>query len=358
MPTVVSPQVASKLLAPLQFVLFDIDGVLWSGADVIPKAPETIQWLRSLGKQVRFLSNNASVSRAQLRDMFNRQGIPGVRLEEVYNSAYTAALRLQQMLGTSDEKTGQKFVYGNVFVIGEQGLHDELQQVLAPHFITYGVELHDPSALGGYNSHQVAAAWTQPVLPPPLKRLVLGNGSNCRVVQAGTPQNSANISLSDLNPVAVVVGLDLHFNVVKLAYASMALQGRPGTKGTIPFIATNEDPQIPVGPTKVLLPGAGAMVSSLSTAAGRAPDAVCGKPHVDMARALFTAEDINDTSVCMMVGDRLTTDVAFGNAAGCRTMLVLSGAEGVADVAAAKTLGSVHLLPDYIADSIADLMQE
>lgn len=359
---------AAKLLtSPLQYILLDIDGVLWCGGHVIPKVPETLQHLRSTGKKLRFLSNNASLSREQLMQTFAKKGIESVTAAECYNSAYAAALRLQRLLGrptTTDEGEVPR-VHGNIFVIGEQGLHDELQQVLAPGFITYGMELHDAAQAGGYHTEQLGAAWRSATLPPPLKRLVSCDGNTCKMVQAGT-DNAAPISLSDLNAVAVVVGLDMHFNILKLAYASIILQGPPkdlrgsdaAAKSPL-FIATNEDPQIPIGSDGVLLPGAGAMVSSLSTVSNRKPDAVCGKPHVDMAMTLFEAEGIkNPAEQCLMVGDRVTTDIAFGNAAKCQTLLVLSGVEGLDDVAAAEKDGNKTFIPTYIADSLATLLPE
>ena len=53
----------------------------------------------------------------------------------------------------------------------------------------------------------------------------------------------------------------------------------------------------------------------------------------------------------LMVGDRCNTDIAFGNGIGWKTMLVLSGCHSRADIAKASTVE----VPDYVADSVADL---
>eukprot|EP00796_Vickermania_ingenoplastis_P009699 gene9699-6796_t len=351
---------AKKLLSSLKYILLDIDGVLWSGDKIIEGSPEAVTHFRQQGLQVRFLSNNASVCREQLAQNLTRRGFSGVTTKEVYNSAYAAALRLLQVLGRDDD-SGDKKVHGNVVVVGEEGLHQEIQAVLADGCITYGTELHDPERLGGYRSAEIAKGWREKVLPPPVKRLVLCNGNTCQMIQAGTA-NATNISLTDLNPVAVVVGLDLHFNTLKMAVAAMAIQGppadlrQPNASGAL-FVATNEDPQIPVGGDNVLLPGAGTMVGALVTAVGRRPDMVCGKPFTPMAEALMKAEQITDPkNSCLMIGDRLTTDVAFGNEAGMSSMLVLSGAESMDDVAAAEAAGKAALLPRYVANSLADLV--
>lgn len=370
MPVSLDAAKAAALLASpgLRYILLDIDGVLWSGMTVYNGIPETLAHFRDSGKQVRFLSNNASVSRKGLLANFQKRGITGVEESQMYNSGYAAALRLQQLLGRAEQGESQPLVHGNVFVVGEQGLHEEIQGVLAPGFITYGLELHDAEKAGGYDGPRIASAWHQPVMPPPQQRLVICNGNTCRTVQAtgdAAVDKENGISLAELNPVAVVAGLDNHFNMVKLAYAAMVLQGPPPSLSTKAggahapvtkalFVATNEDPQIPMGPDAILTPGEGCMVGPVATASGRMPDAICGKPHVDMARILFQAEGIQQPrESCLMIGDRLTTDVAFGNAAGCQSMLVLSGAEGLQDVQAAEQSGKKSLIPDYVGDSLA-----
>ncbi|CCW65516.1 unnamed protein product [Phytomonas sp. EM1] len=357
MPTQVDATLAAKLLdSPLKYFLLDIDGVVASGHEVIPRVPETLKYLRFKGKTIRFLSNNSSYSRHQIIKVFEKRGIRGFTEKEVYNSGYAAALRLQQLLGkpVRDPDGGEQLlVHGNLFVIGEGGLHEELRRVLAPGFITYGLELHDAERVGGFDGARVCSAWGCAVLPPPL-------------ADVATSPNR-RLSLADLNAVAVVVGLDWHFNTLKLAYAAMILRGPPRPEGGLGgeeegegaapgalFIATNEDPQVPAGCREVFAPGDGCMVRAVAIASGREPDAVCGKPRIDMAAVLFAKEEIADARAsCLMVGDRLTTDVAFGNAAGCQTMLVLSGVEGMRDIERAKRERRSELLPDYVADSLA-----
>lgn len=358
-----------QLCHSLKYVLLDIDGVLWSGDNPIRGASEAVQHFRSKGLEVRFLSNNASVSRKQLAARLIQRGIAGVKLEEVYNSGRAAALQLLQRLGRPHRSVegAEMKVHGNVLVVGEEGLHDEIQSVLGDGFITYGLELHHPDALGGYQAPLVAKAWREAVLPPPKKMLRVKE----KEFQADSP-TSERISLMDLRPVAVVAGLDLHFNPLSIATASMALRGPPPDllhdfqaaleaqreHSQTLFIATNEDPQIPVGADKALLPGAGVMIAALTTVSGRRPDAVCGKPFTDMAEALLKAEGISERvkDSFLMVGDRLTTDVAFGNAAGMSTMFVLSGAETLEDVNNAQKAGRTELLPTYIANSLADFL--
>ena len=51
-----------------------------------------------------------------------------------------------------------------------------------------------------------------------------------------------------------------------------------------------------------------------------------------------------------------STDIAFGNGAGCRTLLVLTGCETEEDVRTAQAANRKAWIPQYIADSLADLM--
>jgi 4-nitrophenyl phosphatase len=95
------------------------------------------------------------------------------------------------------------------------------------------------------------------------------------------------------------------------------------------FIGTNPDVTVPS--EYGLLPGAGSLLAYLETATGVKPEIV-GKPNrriFDQAleRLAGTADDT------VMVGDRLTTDIAGAQAAGLRTILLLSGVSKMEDIA-------------------------
>ena len=53
----------------------------------------------------------------------------------------------------------------------------------------------------------------------------------------------------------------------------------------------------------------------------------------------------------IMVGDRLHTDIAFGNACGFSSILVLSGESKVEDIG--KTIGK----PNFVLDSLNDIIK-
>lgn len=112
---------------------------------------------------------------------------------------------------------------------------------------------------------------------------------------------------------AVVVGFHLEFDFDRLHRASAAV--RAGAR----FVATNLDPTYP-GPDG-LLPGNGALVAAVATAAGRPPEVV-GKPSPATV-AMVTAR-YDDRG--LMVGDRPSTDGALAVALGWPFALVLSEA--------------------------------
>jgi HAD superfamily hydrolase (TIGR01450 family) len=122
----------------------------------------------------------------------------------------------------------------------------------------------------------------------------------------------------DCAPVAaVVVGWHETFDFEGLRRAADAVRGGAW------FVATNLDPTYPGA--EGLLPGAGAIVAAVATAAGREP-AVAGKPAAPMV-ALVRAR-FGDTG--LMVGDRPSTDGELARALGWPFALVLSGVAGMA----------------------------
>ncbi len=118
---------------------------------------------------------------------------------------------------------------------------------------------------------------------------------------------------------AVVMGIDQAFDYDAMTRAMHAIDA--GAR----FIATNTDSTFPTADG--LVPGNGALVASVATATGRAPE-VAGKPHEPIAalvRARLGADGV-------MIGDRPETDGRFADAVGYRFGLVLSGVTGPDDL--------------------------
>jgi HAD superfamily hydrolase (TIGR01450 family) len=111
---------------------------------------------------------------------------------------------------------------------------------------------------------------------------------------------------------AVVVGLTRDFTFDLLATAVTAVRG--GAR----LVGTNDDATYPT-PGR-LLPGAGALVAAVVTAAG-VPAEVAGKPHPPVV-ALLAARA---PDVAMVVGDRPSTDGLLAERLGVSFALVRSG---------------------------------
>ena len=79
---------------------------------------------------------------------------------------------------------------------------------------------------------------------------------------------------------------------------------------------------------------------------------LAGKPGAWFVRLALEMLDVDDPGDVLMVGDRLDTDIAFGRAAGFKTLLVTE--TGVHSLAHAEA-SEPHLRPDYHAPSIARL---
>ena len=140
--------------------------------------------------------------------------------------------------------------------------------------------------------------------------------------------------------VAVVGGMDRTMTYQKLQRASSHI--RAGA----PFYGTNPDATFPT--PMGLIPGAGSIISAIETAAGVKPTVV-GKPSPFMFELSAKRMGLSKNEI-LVVGDRLETDVAGGQAAGNRTALVLSG------VSTHQQALQWFPAPDLIAKDLAELI--
>jgi len=114
---------------------------------------------------------------------------------------------------------------------------------------------------------------------------------------------------------AVVFGIDVQINFEKMREATLLVR-----RG-VPFYATNPDKTFPTPRGEI--PGAGAWISVIITATGVEP-IYAGKPApylFEIARERLGTKK----EQTLVVGDRLETDIAGGQAADCPVALVLSG---------------------------------
>ncbi|PSP31389.1 HAD family hydrolase [Halobacteriales archaeon QH_10_67_22] len=112
------------------------------------------------------------------------------------------------------------------------------------------------------------------------------------------------------------------------------------------FLGSDPDRTIPTADG--FTPGSGAIIAAVAGTIGRDPDRVLGKPSEEAASAALDRLGVAPAE-CLVVGDRLDTDLAMGVAQGMQTALVLTGVAGPAD------LETSDVDPDYVLDSLADL---
>jgi HAD superfamily hydrolase (TIGR01450 family) len=169
--------------------------------------------------------------------------------------------------------------------------------------------------------------------------------SSKKVFLLGTPSLTESfceggIALSESDPDVAVIGYDTSLTYDRIsAFCGYVRKG-------LPYIATHPDVNCPTpeGP----VPDIGAMMSLVEASTGRKADVVIGKPNPGIVNAL-TEEWGLEPEELVMVGDRLYTDIALGQTAGVRTVLVLSGETRREDLANAKNQ------PDLVYENLADL---
>jgi HAD superfamily hydrolase (TIGR01450 family) len=124
------------------------------------------------------------------------------------------------------------------------------------------------------------------------------------------------------------------------------------------LIATSHDPTMPYPGGE--LPGTGSILAAVETASGKRAE-IAGKPErhlfemaVESLRGSLSTDDVQKEEPrnlkLAMVGDRVSSDIAGGRAAGLETILVLSGTTSREEAAAAEPA------PDHVVDSLSDLL--
>jgi phosphoglycolate/pyridoxal phosphate phosphatase family enzyme len=260
----------------------------------LPPSPFPPPALRALGKRVFFVTNNSTKTRADyVHKLMDTAGI-ACAPEDVISSAFAAAVYCKREGIT------------RAYVVGQSGLVKELQDI------------------AGVTS--------------------LGLEDWGKEFSFGTLDPATHL---DKDVQAVVIGFDNRFTYYKLATAAMYLRSRPEVR----FVATNADASYP--DTHGFVPGGGSLVAALQTGSGRKPDIVAGKPNPVLLDLIESAKGLTRSRTCM-VGDRLDTDMLFGNGGGLRsTLLVLTGVSSVDD-AAARPEGDKHR-PTHYVDSFGTL---
>ncbi|MFN2163652.1 MAG: HAD-IIA family hydrolase [Candidatus Promineifilaceae bacterium] len=147
---------------------------------------------------------------------------------------------------------------------------------------------------------------------------------------------------ADANEVeAVIASFDRTFNYAKLQLAFDAINN--GAR----FFATNGDRYCPVPGGGQ--PDAAAVIAAIEACTNTRVEVIVGKPSSYMARAILRLAD-TPPSECIMIGDRLETDVLMGLNSGMAGALTLTGATSEAELAASA------IRPTYVIRRLAELL--
>jgi 4-nitrophenyl phosphatase len=294
---------AATILPRVPLAIFDLDGVLYRGSQVLPYAHETLERLRSAGWRVVFATNNSTATREEYVERLRSLGLGGDR-DGVVTSAYATAHHLERR----DPRPR------DVLVVGAEALRSEIRSVGIPVRAAGdlpGIDPPPPAAADGVSPSAMRAYLTGLDLPPPAD--------------------------------TVVVGLDLHVTYAKLAEAQRAILA-----GAL-FVASNKDRAYPVEGR--LLPGAGSIVAALEVATGRA--ALCiGKPQPFLfEEAIRRAGAVAGPVV--VVGDSTDYDMVAAHRVGATGVLILTGL--TEEDAAGRASGEAR--PDRVVRSLDGLFR-
>jgi len=285
----------------MPIAIFDMDGVLYRGAQVMPYAREALDRLRRANWEVFFATNNSTATRLDYLRLLQQLSLGG-DIDHIVTSGYATAHYLERRRPKPKD----------VLVIGADGLREEIRAV--------GIEVREADALPGFDPPPEAAA--DGVDPGAMRRYL--------------------VSL-DLPPApdTVVVGLDLHLTYAKIAEAQRAILAGAD------FVCSNRDRAYPVEGR--LLPGAGTIVAAIEVATGK--KALCiGKPEPFLFEEAIRRAGKQDGRV-VVVGDSTDYDMVAAHRVGAVGVLITTG---LTEADALKK-ASGDAVPDRVIGSLDDL---
>lgn len=257
--------VRSRLMKLTTFI-FDCDGVLWRGNEILPGVKLFFEDLRRERKNVFFVTNNTTKTREEYVKKLTSFGIEA-KTDEIFGAAFLAAYYFSQNLPK-----------GKVYCCGNDAIATELRSANIDHF-------------------------------------GIGPDESLNTTNLETWMNAE----FDENVSDVLIGFDPYFNYTKVLRASSYIGNGAN------FIVTNEDAALPIARRELTVPGVGALAAAVRKTTGKEPHAVCGKPSTLAFDLIQSRIEGLKPDHCVMFGDRLDTDIVFGKNANLTTVLTLTG---------------------------------
>jgi phosphoglycolate/pyridoxal phosphate phosphatase family enzyme len=254
--------------------VFDLDGTIYLGDELLPGALRLVQSLREANVPVRFVTNNPTHDPREYSDKLTRLGLPTLEEEIV-----STTLAMTQWILTCAPTAV-------VFPIGEEPLTRALDAA--------GIKVsNDPTQID-----------------------------------------------------IVIASYDRGFDYAKLQIAFDAIRTHKRAR----LVATNPDRFCPL-PGGRGEPDCAAIVAAIEACTDTSCEVTVGKPNRAMLDAALSGLDVSMTD-CLMVGDRLSTDIQMGREAGMQTALVLTGETTLADLRSLPTFEH----PTYAVERIDHLL--
>ncbi|QLD87906.1 HAD-IIA family hydrolase [Natronomonas salina] len=165
---------------------------------------------------------------------------------------------------------------------------------------------------------------------------LIGSGGLRRQFEAASLDLVADATTADV----LVASWDREFDYGDMLAGYRALEAGATFYGT--------DPDLLIPAAEGMVPGSGSIINAVGGIVEREPRKILGKPSAEAQRAALETLGVQPER-CLVVGDRLNTDVELGERAGMTTVLVRTGVATDADVAESA------VQPDHVIDSLADV---
>jgi len=256
------------MLTKYEGFIFDLDGTIYVGNKLIPKADEVINHLKKSGKKIIFITNRTTGSIEEYYKFLKKKNL-NVTENEIINSTVVTKKYL------SEKHPNEKF-----YAIGEKVFINEIEKA--------GLEYS---------------------------------------------KNPEEIKI-------VIITLDRTLDYSKLEIAAKALDN--GAR----FYAANIDDTCPVEGGEIW--DAGSTISALEKRTHLKLEKHFGKPSKYMMKEILSKLNI-PSEKCLLIGDRVETDIAMGNSFEIDTALVSTGVFNHFD-------GNEKYIPTYKINSVFDII--
>jgi NagD protein len=142
----------------------------------------------------------------------------------------------------------------------------------------------------------------------------------------------------------VIAAFDRTFDYKKLNIAFQAIK-----KFGAHFIATNPDRTCPVEGGEI--PDCAGMIAAIEAVTEKKVEVIVGKPSPIMVQTVLDVMGLRPEE-CILIGDRMETDIKMGKESGIATGIVLTG---ITDEKTLEMYKHSSLQPDFVFQSIADV---